>query len=333
MRNHLISFALSFMGASTSDAPDPVRLRLEAESAKWFRDLLISGGVVAFGCLLEVWETAVSIRNWLKARRGLEVNENPKSWGIPIAAIGLFLVIGGVAAEVLYEGLSSNADARLRSHESEVLSRAEEKTASADGKAEDAEKKEGELDKEAAQLRKEAEHERLKRMRLEVLVAPRELTSVQEREIAAKCQKFASRKITFFIQSYGLDAESAALATQILDLLRSVFGSENVIDERASLLSSSGFEEGIHIRGPSSEADLVVTLNDAFSRIGNLASFANDPRFSYSGATETVPGAALRAPRDRDGIGIMVGIRPSGSLKANAQTIPSKTGGITILNQ
>src|ERR1035441_1763369 len=99
MRNHLMSLCLSVISESISGVPDPVRLSLEAESAKWFRYVLISGGAVAFGCLLEVWETAISLRNWSRARRGLEVNENPRSWGIPIAAFGLLLVIGGVVAE------------------------------------------------------------------------------------------------------------------------------------------------------------------------------------------------------------------------------------------
>src|ERR1035438_7538125 len=117
MRNHLISLVLSFINGSTSVAPDPVRLSLEAENAKWFGRSLISGGIVAFGCLLEIWETAISVRNWFRARSGLAVKENPKSWGIPIAALGLLLVVGGIVAEVTYEGLSSNADARLRAHE------------------------------------------------------------------------------------------------------------------------------------------------------------------------------------------------------------------------
>ena len=91
MRNHLISFSLSFISESISEAPDPVRLALGVESAKWFGRSLISGGVVAFGCLLEIWETAVSVRNWFRARSGLAVKENPKSWGIPIAALGLLL--------------------------------------------------------------------------------------------------------------------------------------------------------------------------------------------------------------------------------------------------
>src|ERR1017187_1339146 len=98
MRNHLISFALSFISESISEAPDPARLSLEAESARWFRDLLISGGVVALGCLLEIWETAVSLRNWFRARRGLEVSENQSSWGIPVAALGLLLVVSGVVS-------------------------------------------------------------------------------------------------------------------------------------------------------------------------------------------------------------------------------------------
>jgi hypothetical protein len=102
MRNNLVPFVLSFISASNSDAPDPVQLLLEAESAKWFGCSLVSGGVVAFGCLLEIWETTVSVRNWFRAKRDLSIKENPKSWGIPIAAFGLLLVVGGIVAEVTY---------------------------------------------------------------------------------------------------------------------------------------------------------------------------------------------------------------------------------------
>jgi hypothetical protein len=220
MRKHLISFALSFMSESISGAPDPVRLSLEAESAKWFTRSLISGGVVAFGCLLEIWETAISVRNWFRARRDLTIKEDPKSWGIPIAAFGLLLVVWGIVAEVTYEGLASNADARLRAHESDVLSIAEANTAAADKKSGEAEKTAGELTKGAAQLRKDAEEEHLARVKIEAAVGWRSLSDKQKRDIGAALASFGPRaSVSIWFNASSTEAEM--FANDIAEALRS----------------------------------------------------------------------------------------------------------------
>jgi len=207
------------MSESISGAPDPVRLSLEAESAKWFTRSLISGGVVAFGCLLEIWETAISVRNWFRARRDLTIKEDPKSWGIPIAAFGLLLVVWGIVAEVTYEGLASNADARLRAHESDVLSIAEANTAAADKKSGEAEKTAGELTKEAVQLRKDAEDERIARVEIEASVAWRDLTIKQKMEMGKRLRDLhPSEAITIWFSAG--DAEGSHFASDIAEMLR-----------------------------------------------------------------------------------------------------------------
>lgn len=125
MRNHLIAISLWLMYAS-SPSSDLVRLSLEAASKRWFFWLLISGGVVALGCILEIPETRFSVLQWWRQKRGRPLKEeNPTSWRVPAASIGLLLVIVGVVGEVVFEGLASNADALLRTHESDVLSQAE----------------------------------------------------------------------------------------------------------------------------------------------------------------------------------------------------------------
>jgi hypothetical protein len=183
---------------------DPVRLKLAAESAKWFRDLLISGGIVAFGCLLEIWETAVSLRKWFRARRGFEEKENPRSWGIPIAAIGLLLVVGGVVGEVVYEGLSSNADAKLQSHESNVLSVAEITASQAQERA-------AVNEKEAARLRKQAEDEALTRATLETEFVKEEpritLLNWHKSQIVKRLLPFAGQKFAVLSCLQGTDTE------------------------------------------------------------------------------------------------------------------------------
>jgi hypothetical protein len=157
MKNHLIPLTISFISESMSASPDTVRRSLETTSAKWFGYLQLSGYAVAFGCLLEVWETAVSLRNWLRARRGYHINENPKSWGIPIAAFGLLLVVGGIVAETAFEGLSSNADTAIRSHESDVLSDAETKAGIANERAQRLEAANIDLHSQVKKARAEAD--------------------------------------------------------------------------------------------------------------------------------------------------------------------------------
>jgi hypothetical protein len=123
MRNHLISLALCFMSRFASSAnPDPIRFSLERKSAEWFTWLVVSGGVVALGCILEVWETYVSLLGWRRKRKDRPHNDNPRSWRVPMAAVGLLLVIVGVVGETVFEVLVSNADAAIRTHESDVLS-------------------------------------------------------------------------------------------------------------------------------------------------------------------------------------------------------------------
>ena len=309
MRNHLISLSLSFIIDSTS-APDPVRIALETESAMWFRDLLISGGVVAFGCLLELWETAVSLRNWFRARRGLEVNENPRSWGIPIAALGLLLVIGGVVAEVAYEGLSSSADARLRSHESDVLSAAETIAATADKKAADAEERAGKLEKEAARLNKEAEDEHMARVRLEAEIQPRRLSSEQVKGITDSLKPYAGK--TVMVATYSQDVEAMVLAIQIEEAL----GKAKIkVFDLLGTFNAMGrpLYMGVMIDTNSTDPKLDSALLDALVLKGRLVALPGPVMFG-EGSTMYRPSASAMgvAPGTviRDDAFIFVGEKP-----------------------
>jgi len=135
MRNHLTSLLLSFIYGSSA-APDPIRLGLEAISARWFRGVWISGIVVAIGCMFEIWEVAFDLKNWRRHRKKLPLlPENPGSWMYPMAALGLFLVVGGIVSETIFEVLSSSSDAAIRSHESDKITTAESDAADATTKA------------------------------------------------------------------------------------------------------------------------------------------------------------------------------------------------------
>ncbi len=184
MRNHLIAFSLALMFASSSPVADPIRLSLEAESRKWFFWLLIAGAVVALGCILEIPETRFSLMQWWRQKRGRPLKEeNPTSWRIPAASVGLLLVIVGVVGEVVFEGLVSNADTKLRTHESDVLSLAETTAGQANERA-------SKNEKEAARLRKEAEDERMARVKLQEQLQWRYL-SKEQKEAMTKVLKTA----------------------------------------------------------------------------------------------------------------------------------------------
>lgn len=120
-------------------AVDFVRKSLDAAEEKWFIWLLISSGIVAIGCILEIGETWSSLVRWCRIRKGVAVeDEDLRSWHVPAGAIGLVLVIIGVIGEVVFEGLVSSADTHLRGHDEQVLADAIQRAGSAKDSAEKA---------------------------------------------------------------------------------------------------------------------------------------------------------------------------------------------------
>jgi hypothetical protein len=156
----------------------------------------------------------------------------------------------------------------------------------------------------AEQARSMAEAERLERVRLEAVVAPRSLSLEQQRRIAAACSPFIGHRVV--VESYGLDGEAAGLGAQIIALLRPVLGAANVLDSRASSMVSGGFELGVHVRGPASENDFVGALRAALSSIGQLQTFSNDARPQIG----TMMGGGGRTFTSGDFVTVMVGVKP-----------------------
>ena len=92
----------------SNDSVDKFLLSLEANSAFWFRLVKYSGYAVALGCVLEAPETFVTIKRWWLLRFRNEDREETikekRSWIIPIAAIGLIIIVSGIVAETFFEG-------------------------------------------------------------------------------------------------------------------------------------------------------------------------------------------------------------------------------------
>ncbi len=121
--------------SSPLDAVDHLRLCLEALSALWFSRVKYTGYAVFVGCAMELPETFDTIKKWWRTpgkdqERG-DCKEEEKNWKIPLAGIGLIVIVVGIWLETYAEGKVSDIDTLLRSHESEKLTAAESEAASA----------------------------------------------------------------------------------------------------------------------------------------------------------------------------------------------------------
>jgi hypothetical protein len=313
-----------------------VRTDLKALRDSYFEYVLISSGAVVVGVLMEGPEV---VRELWQNFRKIPEHRTP-SWILLLSLLGWFLVCFGIVAEGVFEGFVSRTDgllqtfndtlltdtrfraanaeavatsfeyqiadagARVKMAEAQVAS-ANAASKSAVAKVAAAQARVAEAEARAAEARSMAEAERLERIRLEALVAPRSLSLEQQRQIAEACRGFTGHRV--LVSSYGLDGEGAVLGAQIITLLRTVLGNDNVLDDRASTVVVGGFELGVHVRGPDSERAFVSTLSAALSSIGGLQTFANDtpPR---GGAGIGGGGAAF--PQGTIYVSVMVGVKP-----------------------
>lgn len=164
-------------------------------------------------------------------------------------------------------------------------------------------RKVADLTVEASNAQEMAEAEKLERIKLEAIVAPRSLSLEQQQLVASACSKFRGHGV--LVSSYGMDGEAAALAGQNISALRS----EGIIvaDARASIMVTGGFEVGIHVRGPDVERDFVSSLGNALRSIGKLEVSLNDspPRVGSGmggGGQSFPPGTVF--------VTVMVGTKP-----------------------
>jgi hypothetical protein len=183
--------------------------------------------------------------------------------------------------------------------------------ATADARIAEAQRGATEAEARAQEARSMAEAERLERVRLEAIVAPRSLSIEQQRQITDVCRKFVGHRAV--ISSYGLDLEGAALGGQLIAMLRVTLGIDNVFDQRASTMVTGAFELGVHVRGPAAEQDFITALSGALNSIGHLQVSVNDapprPGATIVGGGQTVsPGV--------EPINVAIGIKPVPTLPA-----------------
>jgi hypothetical protein len=122
---HLTSL---FLVVSNSSAVDTVRQSLDADSLRWFGWLIKASILVGIGVALEAPEATIALKRWYRLRKGKDVEPaNEKSVVIPIAYLGLLLVVAGVAGEGIFEFLSSRSETALRAHDEGILGETESK--------------------------------------------------------------------------------------------------------------------------------------------------------------------------------------------------------------
>lgn len=213
---------------------------------------------MGIGCALEVWETFVAAIGWWRVRRGRRHEENPRSWRVPLAALGLLVVIAGVAGETVFEALVSDADTAIRTHESVMLSDAENRAARAEAgnvklgiELESAKAGTARAEQQAAEANIAADRERIERLKLEQKIAPRQLDLSQMNALWQTCRNSSPyRRVA--VVTYSLDTEAAVLAGQIIRGLHCP-RKDFIIDNRvATVMPMGGFLVGVQVTGPDS---------------------------------------------------------------------------------
>ncbi len=151
---HLTSLLL----LATEPSNDKVRQALSDISDRCFFWMVTSSIVVGVGVILEAPEATIALKRWFRLWRGKDVKpENEKSLVIPIAYLGLLLVVVGVAGEVVFEFLSSNAETAIREHDSRLLGAAELEAGQAKMDAANARKETAQLQKDTQGLKTDAD--------------------------------------------------------------------------------------------------------------------------------------------------------------------------------
>lgn len=215
--------AMIALNGMSPDSMDAYRLSLEASSASWFALVKYSGYAVAFGCALEAPETLVILKRWyllrFKGQDREETLEDKRGWIVPLAAIGLLVIVAGIVLETYGEGKVSDIDALIRSHESDKITAAESAAGAAIAKAADANSRAADNENEAAQLGKRTEDERLARVKIEAAVAFRRLTPRQKEALGNGVARFKGLVgVSFWYQAS--DIEGELFADDIAEALR-----------------------------------------------------------------------------------------------------------------
>jgi hypothetical protein len=278
-----------------SDAVDKVRLSLEASSACWFAWVKYAGYAVAVGCAMEAPETFVTIKRWwlltFRDEEKEETKKEKKSWILPLAAVGLIIIVVGILIETFAEAKVSDVDAQIRSHESDKISAAENNAAAAireAGNAKDSAKEaagSSALAKGSAVnattlatgARKEADSfeadivaAKKESARLKEELADRTLTDAQQATIADKLRDLPSQE--YQVTAYWDSQESLGIANRIHQALLSSNWKFNPDGAKSMMLGGIvGVQVWHHPAADESTKEAAKLLIDLLNGVGIAA--------------------------------------------------------------
>jgi len=132
---------------------------------------------------------------------------------------------------------------------------------------------------------------------LEIQLAPRRITAIQQDEIARAISSFAGKRVR--VESYGLDPEAAILGFQLKDALAKA---HIVVDSGLMTKASGGsIAFGVHVTGK--DAPLVKAMLDALGK-ANIAVWPDEP---FPGGSVSFGVTISSTPPDA---WIFVGVKP-----------------------
>jgi hypothetical protein len=222
--------------------------------------------LVVLGLVIEYWH---DVRDLIVAR--------PFNWKLFQTLVGGVLITVGVGGELYVQVKASRIEGQLRERNHQAL----------------------------ANAAKEAEDERLARIGLEVLVAPRRLTIEQQRAIANSCHRFAGR--TVVISSYALDTEAQVLSEQICSAFQAA--GMHCVPNPGSLNTFGKLLQGIRVSGSRLQHDFVSAIKASLEQDGHLALAGLEQEIIPSVPGNRFEEFAVRTERPSDA-SIFVGVKP-----------------------
>jgi hypothetical protein len=257
-----------------------VREHLQDLSDVYFKWLLISTAVVVLGVILEIFEVIDDLRVWHRSRReSTHASDKPKTEVVLPSTLGLILVILGVAGEGVFEYFAAQADGTIRAFDNILIVDTERQTAEiyeraaiAMAEAGRAEERAGEAEERALAASNKTDREALQREKLGEEVGPRKLTTGQQEDIRKACvtESSFSPANRINVQSYGMDGEGTALATQISAALAEGRIYNNL--DAGSFIQTGEVDFGVLISGPPEQEKFMDCLASALVNIGKLHS-------------------------------------------------------------
>ena len=193
-----------------------VRAALQSLRDRYFLFLEISTALVLIGVILEgpdVWSESLDFlrkMGWLRPPEKVDAKEwwplpperNVRNWITACSAVGLFLVIVGVAGEGVFEALVTISDGELQTFNEGSIAGLTLQISEANAHAEEA--------------RSMAEAERRRGIELLAQIQPRDLTKTARDQIRKALER---NKVKVRVIAYAGDAEGSRFAQEIVEVV------------------------------------------------------------------------------------------------------------------